>query len=262
MGMKFQWVRRAPDLDGLAQLAASEVLQLSHEAITERGAFRVALVGGSTPRTMYELLSGSTTARFDRWHFYWGDERFVPADDERSNFLMAQQTLLGRISLSDHQIHRVRTEAGSPSTVAADYEEELRYSFETPRDEIPRFDLVLLGLGEDGHTASLFPNSPLLEDHVHLVGATWVESLHQHRISLTMSVINEARAVIFMVSGASKAEALKDVLEGRGKPEERPARMVSPRDGTVLWIVDEEAASGLVSASPGGGPGSPRQAGE
>jgi 6-phosphogluconolactonase len=245
MGLKFQWIRRAVDSHAVARTAADEVLQLSHEAISERGVFRVALSGGSTPRTMYELLSGSTMARFDRWHFYWGDERYVPPDHPDSNFLMAQQTLLGRIPLSHHQIHRIRTEVGNPSKVASDYEDELRYSFDISKDEIPRFDLILLGLGEDGHTASLFPGSPLLDRSDSLVAATWVEALQGHRITLTLPVINEARAVIFTVCGSSKADALKDVLEERGDPRERPARLVSPRDGTVLWIIDEDASRAL-----------------
>jgi 6-phosphogluconolactonase len=239
--MNFKWVRRVPDKQTLARTAADEVLQLSNAAIDERGVFRVALGGGSTPRGMYELLSDSMVARFDRWHFYWGDERCVPSDHTDSNFLLAQQTLLGRIPLLDHQIHRVRTEIGRPGEVASDYEDELRRSFDCSKGGIPRFDLLLLGLGADGHTASLFPKSAALNETSCLVTATQADLPQSDRITLTLPVINEARAVIFTVAGSGKASALQAVLKGLGKPQDFPARLVVPRDGTVLWVADEAA---------------------
>lgn len=240
-GLSFKWVRRVPDEQALAQTAADEVLQLSNAAIDQRGVFRVALGGGSTPRAMYELLSGSTMARFDRWHFYWGDERCVPSNHKDSNFLLVQQTLLSRIPISDHQLHRVRTELGRPDEVASDYEDELRCSFDCSEGAIPRFDLMLLGLGADGHTASLFPKSAALEETSRFVAATRVDVLQSDRITLTLPVINEARAVIFTVAGSRKASALQTALEGLGEPQDCPARLVAPRDGTVLWVADEAA---------------------
>ena len=242
MGLQFRWIRRASDVHALARTAADEVQRLSHEAISERGVFRVALAGGSTPRTLYEVLAMSTTARFDRWHFYWGDERFVPPDHADSNFLMSQQTLLGRLAISHHQIHRIRTEIGTPSQVAADYEDELKYSFNLAKNELPRFDLVLLGLGDDGHTASLFPGTAALDEHERLVVANWVEEQQSHRITMTLPVINAARAVIFTVAGEGKADVLQKVLDDRSDAEKLPARKVCPTDGTVLWVVDDAAA--------------------
>jgi len=241
MGLRFQWIRKTADIHELARTAADEVLRLSHEAIAERGVFRIALAGGSTPRTLHEVLAASTMARFDKWHFYWGDERYVPPAHHDSNFLMAQQTLLGRIHVAEHQVHRIRTEVGNPASVAAAYEHELRYSFGVAKGERPRFDCVLLGLGDDGHTASLFPDNPVLDEEEALVAAPWVDAVQSYRITVTLPVLNAARAVIFAVSGASKAEALRDVLDERGPARARPARLVCPLDGTVLWVVDRAA---------------------
>ncbi len=252
MGLRFQWIRKTADVHELARTAADEVLRLSHEAIAERGVFRIALAGGSTPRTLHEVLAASTMARFDKWHFYWGDERYVPPAHRDSNFLMAQQTLLGRIHVSEHQVHRMRTEAGNPSVVAAEYEHELRYSFGVRRDERPRFDCVLLGMGDDGHTASLFPGSPVLDEEDALVAAPWVDAVQAYRITLTLPALNAARAVIFTVSGVSKAEALRDVLDERGPARDRPARLVCPLDGTVLWVVDREACGEDVGPADAG----------
>jgi len=252
MGMRFRWVRRTTDIHDLARSAADEVLRLSHEAIAERGVFRIALAGGSTPRTPYEIIARSTTARFDRWHFYWGDERCVPPDHADSNFLMAQQTLLGNIAVSEHQLHRIRTEVGSPAQVAADYEDDLRYSFQLAKDELPCFDCIILGLGEDGHTASLFPGSPALDERERLVVANKVRDRIPHRVTLSLPVLNAARAVIFVVSGASKADVLREVLADGPVGAELPARRICPSEGTVLWVVDEAAAAALDQEHSGG----------
>ncbi len=241
-GLRFQWVRRVADLDALAETAADEVLRISHEAIASRGVFRVALGGGPTPRPLHEILAGCTSERFGRWHFYWGDERYVPPDHPDSNFLMAQQTLIGRVPVAAHHVHRVLTEQGPPAAVASAYEEELRASFGCGPAEIPRFDLMLMGMGPDGHTASLFPGSPLLREQEALVASCFEPSVSSHRITMTLPLINAARAVIFTVAGAAAAPALRDVLDDRVAPEQRPARLVCPTDGTLLWIVDEAAA--------------------
>ena len=242
-GLQFRWVRRARDVHGVARAAADEVLRLGHEAVEQRGVFRVALSAGRTMRPLHELVARSTTARFDRWHFYWVDETCVAPDHERSHFLMAQETLLGRLELSHHQLHRIPAELGSPAQVAEAYEDELRYSFGVDRYELPRFDCVLLGLGEDGAVGSLFPDSPALEEEERLVVANWDDRPHGHRVTLTLPALNAARAVIHVVSGATKAPALAQAL-GEGGPERQvPSRGVCPQDGTVLWVVDEAAAA-------------------
>jgi 6-phosphogluconolactonase len=241
LGMRFRWVRRTEDIHALARCASDEVHRLSHEAIQDRGVFRIALAGGSTPRTLYEIISRSTTMCFDKWHVYWGDERYVPPTHKNSNFLMSQETLLGRIGLEDRQIHRIRTEVGTPDQVAADYENELRYSFDLQAGERPSFDLVLLGLGDDGHTASLFPHTAALADTQRLVVPIWSDESESYRITLTASTINASRAVIFLVSGRAKSRVLRDVLDGDGPADELPARLICPRMGTCLWVVDEAA---------------------
>ena len=223
----------------LARAAARDFVAKADAAIAERGSFSVALAGGSTPKATYEVLASDYADELD-WsevHVFFGDERTVPPDHEDSNYRMAQRTLLSRVPVGS--IHRMRGEL-PPAEAAAAYEEELRAFFGTS-DEPPSLDLILLGIGEDGHTASLFPETSALEIHDRWVVANPVLKLETTRLTLTVPVINAARAVNFLVAGEGKAEALKQILEGGADPRQYPAKLVRPADGPV-WIVDRAAA--------------------
>jgi 6-phosphogluconolactonase len=225
-----------PDAAGLARAAAERFVTLAAEAIAERGRFLVALAGGSTPRLTYKLLaSGDFTARIDwpRVHVFWGDERCVPPDHPESNYRMARETLLDGIAIPPQNVHRIRGEL-PPERAAEAYQGELE-RFLGPDG---RFDLILLGMGTDGHTASLFPGTPALEDRGSLAVAAYIERLPAWRVTLTLRVINASRHVVFLVMGAAKASALRRVQTG----EPLPAGLVQPADGHLIWLVDRDAA--------------------
>ncbi|MFB3887252.1 MAG: 6-phosphogluconolactonase [Thermodesulfobacteriota bacterium] len=236
-----------PDPDTLIQAAADEVLRLGTEAIEENGIFTVALSGGSTPRPLYALLATRKWVKSIDWsrvHLFWGDERCVPPDDPRSNYRMVRESLLDGISIPPENVHRIHGEE-DPEAAAARYEEELRAFFgSTGVDGPPRpgLDLVLLGMGRDGHTASLFPGMPAVTGQASWVTAKFVEVVSMWRITLTPAAINAAKEVIFLVSGAEKAERLHDVLEGPIQPQVLPAQMIKPVDGRLVWLVDGAAA--------------------
>lgn len=227
----------------LAEAAARDFARRAAESIEERGRFAVALAGGSTPRVVYELLASGygETADLDwsRVHAFFGDERTVPPDDEDSNYRMARETLLDHVPVGS--VHRMRGEL-PPEEAAAEYEAELRSFF---GDGLPRFDLIMLGIGGDGHTASLFPQTSALEVTDRLVTANSVPKLETERITLTVPIINAARAVAFLVSGEDKTQALREILEGDGDPHVYPAKFVQP-DGDLTWMVDR-AATGLLA---------------
>jgi 6-phosphogluconolactonase len=233
-------LRVAEDAAGLAASAAREFAARAARAVRERGRFAVALAGGSTPRAAYELLAREHASEVDwrRVHFFFGDERPVPPDHPDSNYRMAQEALLSRVPAGS--VHRMRGEL-APGEAARRYEEELRSFF--AGEKVPRFDLILLGLGEDGHTASLFPHTEALDETARLVAANPVPKLGVTRITLTLPVINAARAVVFLVSGESKAEALRAVLEGPADSRSYPASLVQPGSGELLWLADRPAAT-------------------
>ena len=231
------------DPAALARRACERVLELAAQSIAERGAFRVALSGGSTPKLLYaELAERAAVANFSRWRVFFGDERCVPPEHADSNYRMANESWLGRGLVPATQIHRIRGEL-DPFEAASEYERELTADFGTR--EAPRFDLVLLGMGADGHTASLFPGSSALEETRCFVTSTWVEQLGAHRVTLTKRTINAARCVMFLVAGADKAQTLREVLHGAPDPRKRPAQLVQPWDGALIWLVDRAAAAGL-----------------
>ncbi len=244
-----------PDAQGLTRLAASAVVFWSRKAIERRGRFHLALSGGSTPKQLYQLLATPEFAQqifWDRVHVWWGDERDVPADHADSNYKMAHDALLGKTPILPAHVHRVRTEFGAQQA-AAQYETEIGFAFERLRkDEAsgavvdsggwPSFDLVLLGMGDDGHTASLFPCSPALKEGERLVMAHHIGSLNATRITFCAPLINAADAVIFLVSGANKAPMLKRVLLGDYTPDQLPAQMIAPV-GKLFWMADAAAAA-------------------
>lgn len=237
------------DLDALSMRAAELFVTMAQRAAQEEGnRFTVALSGGETPKRLYNLLSTPQYADQISWknvHVFWGDERHVPPDDPESDYLMAYEALLRKVPLPVENVHRIRAELPDAAEAAREYESDLRGLFELPPDSLPRFDLVLLGMGPDGHTASLFPGSDAVHDSEHLVAATWVDKLNTYRITLTAKVLNNAALIVFLVSGANKAATLKEVLDGPRQPDLYPAQLIAPADGTLLWLIDQTAAAQL-----------------
>lgn len=206
------------------------------------GRFTVALAGGSTPKALYRLLASDEFRDRIDWpkvFFFFGDERCVPPDHPDSNYRMAKENLFDLLEIGPKNIVRWPAETTRPEEAAAIYENALKDFFSN--DSLPRFDLVLLGLGADGHTASLFPFSPALKEASRIAVANPVEKFAANRLTLTFPVINHAANVIFLVSGAEKAGALKEVLEGAPNPDKYPAQMVKPVNGNLLWLIDEPA---------------------
>jgi len=245
MAAKPQIVIKA-NLEDVGREAAARFEQLAAQSIPANGRFSVALSGGSTPIALYRLLAEPPFSRTIDWphvHLFWGDERFVPADHPESNYRLARETLITRVPIPAENVHPMPTEGNDPEAAAARYQETLRRSFVLSEGEAPRFDLVLLGLGADGHTASLFPGSPALNDDQRLVAAAYVSKLDTWRLTLTPSVLNRARHVLFLVCGSDKALTLRQALQGPYDPQRLPAQLVRPPEGAVTWLVDEAAAS-------------------
>ena len=243
-------IRVVEDPAELARVAADEFKRLANEAVQNKGSFNVALSGGSTPKAMFDLLSTDPWRATVPWfetHFFWGDERHVSPDDEDSNYRMTKEHLLSLIPILPENIHRVEAENPDAEEVAASYERELKQYFKLAKDEIPRFDLVFLGMGDDGHTASLFPGTDVVHDREHLVAAPWVAKFDSHRITLTPKVINNAERIIFLVKGEDKANTLVKVLSDDKNIDLYPAQVVNPTHGSLLWLCDREASSKLSS---------------
>ncbi len=238
-----------PDLEALSIRAASIFVSASRNSIATKRRFAVAISGGSTPRRLYALLGSDAYRREVDWqgvHFFWADERCVPKDDEASNFRMAFDALLSKIGLPQKNIHRIKGEE-APEKAARDYEEEIRSFF--GGSERPGFDLIILGMGEDGHTASLFPGSKSLEEAVRLAIPVYLEESRKNRITLTLPVLNNADEILFLVAGPSKAVVLPEVLGGGEKKKGFPAGMIRPARGNMTWLIDQEAAGKLNTPS-------------
>lgn len=212
----------------LARGAADYFVARSDEAVVQKGIFTVALSGGSTPKILYELLVGAQVP-WDKTHFFWSDERHVPPDHPDSNYRMAHEAMLSRVPVPESNVHRIHGENPDAAEAAKEYEQTL----------LP-LDLILLGLGTDGHTASIFPGSDVLHETKRLVAATWVEKLNTHRITMTLPLLNAGASVLFLVSGAEKAQIVKEVIEG---PKQYPAQLVQPTNGQLLWMLDEDAVA-------------------
>jgi 6-phosphogluconolactonase len=243
----------ARDLDELSRYAAELFVTLAQRAGDVEGErFTVALAGGETPRHLYGLLASAeyaTQVPWERVHVFWGDERHVPPDDAASNYRMAYDALLSRVPIPPENVHRMRAELADAREAARTYEDDLRGFFGLQPGALPRFDLVLLGLGADGHTASLFPRTdadgPEGSARERLVAAPWVEKLNAYRLTLTPRVLNNADVVVFLVSGEGKAATVHAVLEGPLHPDLLPAQLIAPSGGTLLWLVDQAAAAQL-----------------
>ena len=233
------------DASTLASGAAELFAQQAKDAVAARGRFSVALAGGQTPNDLYVRLAGRDDLPWDSIHVFWGDERHVPPDHRDSNFRAASETLLTRVPIAPAHVHRIRGELPDASTAAAEYEQALRREFPVDGTTPPVFDLVLLGLGADGHTASLFPGSEALHEDSRLALAPFIPQVRGFRITLTLPVLNGATSVVFLVSGAEKAKVLQGVLEGPEQPTRFPAQAVQPVHGRLHWFVDAAAAARL-----------------
>lgn len=235
-----QKIEIVADATELAESAARLFIKIAQRAITERNVFSVALSGGSTPKKLYELLASNSFCEQLDWtkiHFFFGDERSVPPDSDESNFKMAEVALFSKIiRLPQENIHRVAAEKPA-ADAASDYEQTLKNFF---NNELPRFDLILLGMGPDGHTASLFPDSPATEETTNFFIENWIEKFGAYRLTLTFPVINNARQVLFLVAGADKAGVLAEVVQGSAK--KYPAQMINLADGELLWLIDQAAS--------------------
>lgn len=244
-------VRILPDGAAIAARAAQIFVDVAKAAVRERGAFTVALAGGSTPKTLYGLLAAEplrSQLLWDKLGFFFGDERHVPPDHPDSNFRMASDAMLSKVSVAPAQVHRVRAENPDAEQAAQQYEAELRSAFHLSPGQRPRFDLVLLGMGNEGHTLSLFPGTKALRDNGRLVARNWVGKVCAERITMTAPVVNNAALVLFLITGADKAPALKAVLEGPYEPEQLPAQLIAPENGKLLYLVDTAAGSMLQNA--------------
>jgi len=233
----------------LADVSARTFVDRAVQAIETNGSFRVALAGGNTPRAVYARIATDTAfaSRIDwrRVQFFFGDERHVPPEHRESNFRMAREALFDRLPIRADQICRIKGEYDDPSRAAREYEATLQQQFALLPGEWPRFDLVLLGMGPDGHTASLFPGIEALTERHRLVVSSWIKKFQTSRITLTMPVLNNADAVMFMVAGQDKAEAVATVLEDPPDPLRFPAQSIQPARGDLLWLIDRAAGAGL-----------------
>lgn len=236
----------APDSPALFEAAAELFVHAATEEIKERALFSVALSGGSTPKGLFELLANDPWRKridWSRTHLFWGDERWVPHTDSRSNYHMAYQSLISKVPIPGENVHRVQTDSGEPQEAAAKYADEIRALLGND----PRFDLNLLGLGTNGHTASLFPHRPTLEVRDRLVVADYVDEVQMYRVTFTVPLINASRNILMLISGKDKAEVLKEVLRGPENPEQLPAQLIEGTRGTLTWLVDEAAAAEIRS---------------
>jgi 6-phosphogluconolactonase len=233
------------DSGEVARAAARRIVELAGESIAARGTFSLALSGGSTPKAIFELLAADEFRTQIAWqsvHIFFGDERTVPPDHPDSNFRMANEAMLSRLPLPEANVHRING-VGDAAANASDYESDLRGYFGD--STWPRLDLVMLGMGDDGHTASLFPETTALKEERLWVAANWVEKFGTWRITLTAPAINAARNILFLITGAGKADRLREVLKGERDTSRLPSQLIAPREGALEWYVDRAAAAKL-----------------
>jgi 6-phosphogluconolactonase len=240
-------IRILPDGAAIARRAAQEFVQAAAAAVRAKGSFNVSLAGGSTPKALYSLLVNDPALRsqvpWDKLHLFFGDERHVPPDHSDSNFRMATEAMISKSPLKPEQVMRIKGEYPDADQAALEYEKTLREYFKLKDGEYPRFDLLLAGMGNEGHTLSLFPGTKALHRDGRIVVSNWVGKLYTERITLTAPAACNAGEIIFMVTGADKACALKAVLEGPIEPEQLPAQLLRPQNGKLLWLVDTAAGS-------------------
>jgi 6-phosphogluconolactonase len=250
-----------PDRPSLAREAATRFVALAREAIMAQGKFRIVLSGGSTPRELYALLATPEFAAQIDWSrvdVFWGDERAVPPDHPDSNYRMANEALLARVPIPAENIQRIHAEL-PPNDAAREYEQTIREFFAPgilsgaqaeSKDGLPHFDLILLGLGTNGHTVSLFPHTQVLHETQRWVAAEFIDEVKMWRITLTTPIINAAQNILWLVAGADKAESVRAVLRGAARPDDLPAQLIQPTDGKMVWLLDQDAAMDLIGDDP------------
>ncbi|MBY0523550.1 MAG: 6-phosphogluconolactonase [Gemmataceae bacterium] len=247
-------IRIVPDKEQVSRDATDEFVRLAKASIAARGRFTVALSGGSTPRRMFELLAADPYRSQVDWphvQFFWGDERSVPPDNKDSNYHMANEAMLGKLNLAEGQVHRIQAERADRDQAARDYQAEIARAFGVdPDGPPPAFDLVLLGMGPCGHTASLFPHTTALKESKRWVVVNFVRKFNTDRVTLTAPILNRAANITFLVAGADKAPALYEVLEGAPNADEYPSQLIRPDQGQLLWLLDVSAAAQLKKTKP------------
>jgi 6-phosphogluconolactonase len=248
-----QKIQIVADAEAMSKAAAETLVEHIEETLQTRNVYSIALSGGSTPRRLYALLADDPALRaqipWERIHLFWGDERHVPPDHADSNYRMADTALLSKVPIPATNIHRIRAENPDVAEAAADYEQEIRRFFKIESGQLPRFNCVLLGMGSDGHTASLFPGTAALAETKRLVVSNWVKKFQSYRITLCLPVINNAAYILFLVAGQEKANTLKAVLEGDSKTIQFPVQSIQPTHGQLTWLLDQLAASRLKTAT-------------
>ncbi len=240
---KYQ-IQVVADAPAIFRASAEEFVRSANQAIAARGKFRVALSGGSTPKGLYGLLAGDEfrpQVAWDKVFFFWGDERNCPPDHGDSNYRMANEAMLSKLPLASTQVFRIKGEIDA-GLAAAEYEQALKSHFQLAEGQFPSFDLVLLGMGPDGHTASLFPGTKALDETRRLVVSNWVGKFYTQRVTMTAPVLTSAQRILFLVNGADKAQPLKGVLEGPYEPEQLPSQLILSAAAKTLWLVDPSAA--------------------
>jgi 6-phosphogluconolactonase len=245
-------VRILPDDEAITTRAAQKFVEIAAAAVKERGSFSVALSGGSTPKALYSLLVSDPALRaqipWDKMFVFFGDERHVAPDDALSNFHMASEAMFSKSPLKPEQVFRIKGEYPEAEQAAKEYEQDIRSHFKLSEGQFPRFDLVFLGMGDEGHVASLFPGTKALHENRRIVVHNWVGKVLMDRITLTVPAINNAANIISLVKGAEKANALTAILERVYEPEQLPAQLIQPVNGDLLWLVDAAAGSMLKKA--------------
>jgi 6-phosphogluconolactonase len=243
------------NINELSKRVADWMIEHINNTLQQQDRFTLVLSGGSTPKKLHELLSSDDYKNESDWsklHIFWGDERFVPFNDDRSNSKMCFDTLLNNVPVPKEQIHKMQTENITPEDSAKAYEEVLKKYFpeaaspqlQTTNYKLQTFDLVLLGMGDDGHTLSLFPGkTEVIHETKKLCTSLWLESQNMYRVTLTHPIVNYSAAVAFLVTGSGKAKALHEVLKGNYNPDVYPSQIVKPTNGELHWFVDEAAAS-------------------
>jgi 6-phosphogluconolactonase len=249
MAAKKPKIRLVADAEAMSRAAADILVEHISKSLQTRDVYSIVLSGGSTPRRLYALLAGDPGLRgripWDRIHFFWGDERRVPPDHPESNYHMAFEAMLSRVPVPPANIHRMRAENPDADKAAGEYAQEIQQFFDIDAGEIPCFNCVLLGMGSDGHTASLFPGSPALGEQNRLVMANWVDKYRSFRITLTAPVFNNADLILLLVSGSQKADTLKAVLADVRARDRYPVQRIQPKHGRMLWFLDRPAAKRL-----------------
>jgi len=249
-------IRIFPDADQMARFAARLFLSRLILTMSLQVEFTVALSGGSTPKKMFEILGNDERLKkqvgaglWDYVHFFWSDERHVPPDHAESNYKLAYDSMLSPLGIREANIHRIKGELEDAGEAARQFEAEILRDFPVSEGQLPKFDLIFLGMGSDGHTASLFPGTKALQEEKRPVVSNWVGKFYTERITMTAPLLNNAACVVFLVSGQDKALPLKAVLEGRYEPQQLPAQLVHPESGKLTWLLDSAAASHLGTES-------------